>query len=89
MSRARAALLVVLFVGSGLGCWEQVSATWFSQMKEQPAVQALEDTQPLAPPAGTIPVGGLEPRIDSPVPAFTPEDRWHVVNYLRTLIKGG
>ena len=73
MSRARAALLVVLFVGSGLGCWEQVSPTWFSQMKEQPAVQALEDTQPLAPPAGTIPVGGLEPRIDSPVPAFTPE----------------
>ncbi|MFQ5513154.1 MAG: c-type cytochrome [Myxococcota bacterium] len=58
---------------SSLGCWEQVSKSWFAQMKEQPAVQALEGTQPLMPPDGTIPVGGIEPRIDSPVPAFMPE----------------
>jgi mono/diheme cytochrome c family protein len=42
-------------------------------MKEQPAVQALEGTQPLVPPEGTIPLGGIEPRIDSPVPAFMPQ----------------
>jgi mono/diheme cytochrome c family protein len=63
--------VAVAFVASG--CWEQVSATWFAQMKEQPAVQALEHVQPLEPPAGTIPLGGLEPRIDSPAPAFMPE----------------
>ena len=59
-----------------LGCWEQVSKEWFEQMKEQPAVQALEGTEkrvPFAPPPGTIPLGGIEPRIDSPVPAFMPE----------------
>ena len=54
-------------------CWEQVSPEWFPQMKQQPAVQALEGQQPFEPPAGTIPMGGLEPRIDSPVPAFMPE----------------
>ncbi len=64
-------LIAVAFVVSG--CWEQVSAEWFSQMKEQPAVQALENVQPLEPPAGTIPLGGLEPRIDSPAPAFMPQ----------------
>ena len=58
------------------GCWEQVSPTWFAQMKEQPAVQALEHghdmhgDQPLVPPAGTIPITGLEPRIDTTVPAY-------------------
>jgi len=56
-----------------VGCWEQVSATWFAQMKQQPAVQALEGSRPIEPPAGTIPLGGIEPRIDFPVPAFSPE----------------
>jgi mono/diheme cytochrome c family protein len=55
------------------GCWEQVSPGWFAQMKEQPAIQAQEGVQPLAPPDGTIPIQGLEPRIDSPAPAFMPE----------------
>jgi mono/diheme cytochrome c family protein len=74
-------LLAIAFFTTG--CWEQVSKSWFEQMKEQPAVQALEGTQvvqgtllptrPLAPPPGTIPLGGIEPRIDSPVPAFMPE----------------
>lgn len=70
--------LTVLFGLLTTGCWEQVSPTWFAQMKEQPAVQALEHghalhgSQPLEPPAGTIPITGLEPRIDSPVPAFMP-----------------
>jgi mono/diheme cytochrome c family protein len=55
-------------------CWEQVSPDWFAQMKQQRAVQALEGPhQPLSPPEGTIPMGGLEPRIDSPVPAFMPQ----------------
>jgi mono/diheme cytochrome c family protein len=55
------------------GCWEQVSSHWFAQMKEQPAVQALEGFRPFEPPAGTIPLRGIEPRIDAPVPALTPE----------------
>jgi mono/diheme cytochrome c family protein len=58
------------------GCWEQVSREWFAQMKEQPAVQALEGARPLEPPAGTIPFGGIEPRMEptpeAPIPAFTP-----------------
>jgi len=54
-------------------CWEQVAPQWFSQMKEQVAVQALEGVKPLPPPPGTIPLGGIEPRIDSPVPAFSPQ----------------
>jgi mono/diheme cytochrome c family protein len=58
-------------------CWEQVSREWFSQMKEQPAVQAMENVPPLLPPEGTIPFGGIEPRIkvtiEQPVPAMTPE----------------
>lgn len=66
-------MLAVLVV-AGTACWEQVSPEWFSQMKQQPAVQALEGpTAPLVPPAGTIPLGGMEPRIDHPAPAFAPE----------------
>ena len=57
----------------GVGCWEQVSPEWFAQMKEQPAVQALEGVEPLMPPDGTIPLGGIEPRIDHPAPAFSPQ----------------
>ena len=64
---------VVLAALLNSACWEQVSPTWFAQMKQQPAVQALEDFEPLVPPDGTIPLGGLEPRIDSPVPAFMPQ----------------
>jgi mono/diheme cytochrome c family protein len=65
---------VLLAVGIVSGaCWEQVSPEWFSQMKQQPAVQALEGVQPLVPPDGTIPLGGIEPRIDHPAPAFAPE----------------
>ena len=56
------------------GCWEQVSPEWFAQMKQQPAVQALEGPEaPLVPPEGTVPWGGLEPRIDHPAPAFSPQ----------------
>ncbi len=69
-SRAACAAAVLLV---GTGCWEQVSREWFAQMKEQPAVQALESVRPLEPPAGTIPFGGIEPRIDFAVPAFAPE----------------
>ncbi|MCZ6571121.1 MAG: hypothetical protein O7B23_13265, partial [Deltaproteobacteria bacterium] len=66
-------MLLFILAAPGLGCWEQVSSEWFAQMKEQPAVQALEGVQPLMPPEGTVPVGGIEPRIDSPVPAFSPQ----------------
>jgi mono/diheme cytochrome c family protein len=57
------------------GCWEQVSPEWFPQMKQQPAVQAFEHAVPLMPPEGTIPIGGIAPRIDNahPMPAFLPE----------------
>lgn len=67
------ALALVAVVLVSAGCWEQVSREWFAQMKEQPAVQALEGQQPFDPPAETIPLGGLEPRIDSPAPSFTPQ----------------
>ena len=72
MSRAStiAVTLGVAWISSG--CWEQVSSEWFAQMKEQPAVQALEGVQPLAPPDGTVPIGGIAPRIEGPVPAFMP-----------------
>ena len=65
------ALLLALLALAG--CWEQVSPEWFASMKEQPAVQALEGVEPLMPPDGTIPLGGLEPRIDAPAPSFTPQ----------------
>jgi mono/diheme cytochrome c family protein len=68
------ALGMILAAGLSVGCWEQVSREWFAQMKEQPAVQALEGpNRPFEPPTGTIPFGGIEARIDSPVPAFSPE----------------
>jgi len=76
--KARVALLAGL-AALATGCWEQNAPEWFSQMKNQPAVQALESgpalhpSQPLRPPAGTIPLGGIEPRINSPVPAFMPQ----------------
>ena len=54
----RLPLLVILALASG-ACWEQVAPEWFGAMKEQPAVQALEDHRPFEPPEGTIPRGGL------------------------------
>lgn len=73
MSRARHIPLLVILALATSACWEQVSPEWFAQMKDQPAVQALEGQQPFEPPEGTIPMGGLEPRIDSPAPAFMPQ----------------
>ena len=70
MLKARHALVLGVVALVGSGCWEQNAPDWFAQMKEQPAVQALENVPPLMPPAGTIPLGGLEPRIDHPAPAF-------------------
>jgi mono/diheme cytochrome c family protein len=66
-------LLLGLIAGLGTSCWEQVSPEWFAQMKRQPAVQAFEASMPFMPPAGTVPLGGIEPRIEGPVPAFMPE----------------
>ncbi len=79
MSKLRVALGLLATAFFTMGCWEQVSKEWFEQMKEQPAVQALEGTEkrvPFSPPPGTIPLGGIEPRTDlnlAPVPAFMPE----------------
>jgi mono/diheme cytochrome c family protein len=73
LSRARLGIAYASVVVLCTGCWEQVSKEWFAQMKEQPSVQAFENMTPLMPPDGTIPLGGIEPRIDSPAPAFTPE----------------
>ena len=73
MSTARAALLLPFVALLATGCWEQVAPEWFAQMKEQPAVQALENVTPLVPPDGTIPLGGMTERIDFPVPAFSPQ----------------
>ena len=73
MSTARHLAWITGLAFATSACWEQVSPTWFAQMKDQAAVQALEDHQPFDPPGGTIPLGGMEPRIDSPVPAFMPQ----------------
>jgi mono/diheme cytochrome c family protein len=69
----RNSLLLTLLVLVGTACWEQVAPEWFAQMKRQPAMQAFEGVEPLMPPVGTIPFGGIEARIDHPAPAFTPE----------------
>jgi mono/diheme cytochrome c family protein len=73
LSRARNSLLLGLIVTVGSACWEQVAPEWFAQMKRQPALQAYEASVPLVPPPGTVPLGGIEPRIDSPMPSFMPE----------------
>jgi mono/diheme cytochrome c family protein len=39
------------------GCWEQVDREWFAQMKEQPAIQPLENRTPWMPPEHTVPAG--------------------------------
>ena len=76
MSRANtlAAALFALLVSSG--CWEQVDKHWFDQMKNTPAVQALAQ-RPFMPPEGTIPAGGMAPRLpaDYPMPLQAPEGR--------------
>ena len=71
----RATLIACCLVAlASSACWEQVDPYWFPQMKQQPAVQALEGTVPLLPPDGTIPVGDLIPRVDpAGIPAFAPE----------------
>jgi mono/diheme cytochrome c family protein len=56
--------LVLLAVAASFGCWEQVSAEWFPQMKRQPTIQAFErvewndQLEGFTPPEGTVPVGG-------------------------------
>ncbi|MEE9282303.1 MAG: cytochrome c [Myxococcota bacterium] len=69
MSRARAVLILAVVASVGVGCWEQVSKGWFAQMKQQPAVQALE-SEPRVPPEGTVPVGGYVIRIKPDNPLF-------------------
>jgi mono/diheme cytochrome c family protein len=57
------------FSSGSLGCWEQVSAEWFPQMKRQRAVQAFEGNtkygagQEFGPPEGTVPVGNPYPNV--------------------------
>ncbi len=45
MSRPEITAIALLAV-IGSGCFEQVDRQWFSQMKEQPAIQALEPRSP-------------------------------------------
>ena len=76
MSRAnwpRAGLVLAVSGILSAGCWEQVSPEWFAQMKWQPSVQPLDGVEPKLPAEGTIPLGGIEPRIDHPAPAFSPQ----------------
>jgi mono/diheme cytochrome c family protein len=56
LSPARAIGLTALALALG-GCWEQVDREWFAQMKEQPAIQPLENRAPWEPPEHTIPAG--------------------------------
>jgi mono/diheme cytochrome c family protein len=69
-AEARLALVLLLILSTGsLGCWEQMSAEWFPQMKRQIAVQAFEDNtlvglgQGLTPPEGSVPVGNPYPQM--------------------------
>ncbi|HBZ71270.1 MAG TPA: hypothetical protein DEP35_16700 [Deltaproteobacteria bacterium] len=68
-SLLRCAVGGALLAFATTGCWEQWSQSWFPQMKWQPAVQAFEDTgipdhpQGFAPPEGTVPLGGGDPRL--------------------------
>jgi mono/diheme cytochrome c family protein len=71
--RIRLTLTTLTFavVSTSFGCWEQVSAEWFPQMKRQIAVQAFElntlvgKGQGLTPPDGTVPVGNPFPDMAS------------------------
>jgi mono/diheme cytochrome c family protein len=45
------------------GCWEQVDREWFAQMKEQPAIQPLENRAPWLPPEHTVPAGSRAQRL--------------------------
>jgi hypothetical protein len=73
-ANALAAALFAALVASG--CWEQVDKHWFTQMKNGPAVQTYAQA-PLVPPEGTIPAGGMAPRLapDYPMPLQAPEGR--------------
>lgn len=60
---------VVACSSGSVGCWEQMSAEWFPQMKRQPAVQTFESNavygaeRKLAPPEGTVPAGDPRPNV--------------------------
>ncbi len=42
-------------------------------MKQQPSVQPHDGVAPRLPAEGTVPLGGIEERIDHPAPAFSPQ----------------
>jgi len=79
LARAARVWLVACVAATGtgsLGCWEQVSAEWWPQMKRQLAVQAYEYNpyapekgDQLLPPEGTVPVGNPYPDVGAlPIP---------------------
>jgi mono/diheme cytochrome c family protein len=79
LSKLRNTLALLVVAVLSVGCWEQVSVGWFPQMKQQPAIQALE-REPMMPPEGSVPVGGYTIRVmpDNPLfmtPMFVPEAR--------------
>ncbi len=79
LSKARNTLTLLVMAALSVGCWEQVSREWFAQMKQQPAIQALEQ-EPMFPPEGSVPIGGYTIRVlpDNPLfmtPMFVPEAR--------------
>ncbi len=65
--RRALAFSVLVAVSGSVGCWEQMSADWFPQMKRQHAVQAFElnphvgHGEGLTPPEGTVAVGNPFP----------------------------
>jgi mono/diheme cytochrome c family protein len=76
LSRAKALAAALLAVVASSGCWEQVDKHWFTQMKNGPAVQTYAQA-PLVPPEGTIPAGGMAPRLapDHPMPLQAEEGK--------------
>ena len=76
MSRAKALAAALFAVVASSGCWEQVDKHWFTQMKNGPAVQTYARA-PMVPPDGTIPAGGMAPRLapDHPMPLQAEEGK--------------
>lgn len=71
MSRRSLQTFSVLFaVLATTGCWEQLSETWFPQMKWQKAVQAFErvewndQVEGFLPPEGSVPVNPAPPEFN-------------------------
>ena len=100
MSKARALAAALFALAVSSGCWEQVDKHWFDQMKngpQNPVTLKLVQTGAVVFPLAAIPAytDGMifykiwygKPNMPG-YPQIPEEDRWHIINYLRTMFKG-